>query len=89
MRTAKEYWVGWFRKEPKTDKEKLQVAMIADYAEKRCEALAEILNRPHEKLKPLEKLYVRETKPIGGDDFIPDRTLFYEWITKKILRDET
>ena len=41
MQTAKEYWVSWFRKEPKTDKEKLQVAMIADYAEKCCEALAE------------------------------------------------
>ena len=63
----------------------LKLTMIGIYAEKRCEALAEVLNKPHEKLKPLEDLY-RQENPIPGDEFyIPGKVAFYEWIVKKIM----
>lgn len=56
-----------------------------EYSEQNCDVIHNLFNRPAQKLKPLEDLYRKENPRPDGKFYIPDRTKFYEWITRKVL----
>lgn len=56
-----------------------------EYSEQNCDVIYNLFNRPAQKLKPLEDLYRKENQRPDGKFYIPDRTKFYEWITRKVL----
>lgn len=53
------------------------------------ERIVDMLLKPLEQLKPLEDLYRKENPREDGKFYIPDATVFYKWITDKILKNET
>jgi squalene cyclase len=57
MKSAKEYWKEKFEEYPQTDADKLAVAMMAEYAEKKAaEALASAVHTDQPVMIPLDEV---------------------------------
>ena len=50
------------------------------------ERILDLILKPLEQLKPLEDLYREENPRKDGKFYIPDATVFYKWVTNKILQ---
>ena len=58
------------------------VNAVEEYVDNEVEAITNLLTKPAEILKPLQKLYIKENP--SNKPYIPSTIEFYKWIVNKI-----
>lgn len=76
-----------FKLQNKKSAKKLLEAM-EEYSDQNCDEIYSLINKYFEKLKPLEDLYRKEHPMPDNQFYLPDTTKFYQWIEKKLLKND-